>query len=140
MISILIPSYQNDCHLLVKTLHEQAVLCGIPFEIIVGEDGPEPVFHPDTTLSFVRIENNRENMGRASNRNRLAAMAKYPYLLFIDADAEVYNPQFLTNYLTFIPDEDVVCGGTAYFYDPPADAGKRLRWRYGIHREQIPFT
>ena len=138
MISILIPSYQNNCRLLIKTLHEQAVLCEITFEIIVGEDGPTPAFNLDGEFPFVRIETVAENLGRAANRNRLAEMAQYPYLLFIDADAEIFNPDFLKNYIAHTDDVDVVCGGTTYYYEPPAEGKKHLRWRYGIHREQIP--
>jgi len=138
MISILIPSFQNNCLLLIKTLHEQAVLCEIPFEIIVGEDGPVPVFELDEEFAYARIETSPKNSGRAANRNRLAEMAQYPYLLFIDADAEIFNPDFLKNYIAYVDDVDVVCGGTAYFYEPPAEEEKHLRWKYGIHREQIP--
>lgn len=137
MISILIPSYHNNCSLLVKTLHEQAVLCEIPFEIIVGEDGPTPTFNLDGEFPFARIETLVENSGRAANRNRLAEIAQYPYLLFIDADAEIFNPQFFKNYIAYADDIDVICGGTTYFYEPPAEERNRLRWRYGIHREQI---
>lgn len=140
MISILIPSYQNNCLLLIKTLHEQAVLCEIPFEIIVGEDGPVPVFELDDEFPYARIEPSPINLGRAANRNRLAEMAQYPYLLFLDADAEIFNPQFLKNYIAYADDVDVVCGGTAYFYEPPDKEDKRLRWRYGIHREQMSST
>jgi len=138
MISILIPSYQNNCRLLIKTLHEQAVLCGIPFEIIVGEDGPNPAFDIDEAFSFARIETTPVNLGRAANRNRLALMAQYSKLLFLDADAEVNNPEFLKNYLAFADDFDVVCGGTAYLAEPSDESRKQLRWHYGVHREQIP--
>ena len=138
MISILIPSYQNNCRLLIKTLHEQAVLCGIPFEIIVGEDGPNPAFDIDEAFSFARIETTPVNLGRAANRNRLALIAQYSKLLFLDADAEVNNPEFLKNYLAFADDFDVVCGGTTYSAKLPDESRKQLRWHYGVHREQIP--
>ncbi|GET25483.1 glycosyltransferase [Prolixibacter sp. NT017] len=137
MISILIPSFQNNCLLLIKTLHEQGVLCGIPFEIIVREDSPVPAFKLNEEFWFARIETSSVNLGRAANRNRLAEMAQYPYLLFLDADAEIFNPEFLKNYIAYADDMDVVCGGTAYFYEPPAEKDKRLRWKYGIHREQV---
>ena len=41
MLSILIPTFNYNCTLLVKDLHLQAIDVGIPFEIIVAEDGNE---------------------------------------------------------------------------------------------------
>lgn len=137
MLSILIPSYQNNCLLLIKTLHQQAVLCGIPFEIIVGEDGPVPAFSLDDDFLFARIENSSVNLGRAANRNRLAKMAQYPYLLFLDADAEIARDEFVCDYVAYADESDIVCGGTAYLSEPPVEISKRLRWNYGKHREQI---
>ena len=39
MLSILIPTKDYDCHILVEELHGQGESLGLPYEIIIGEDG-----------------------------------------------------------------------------------------------------
>ena len=117
-LSILIPTYNNVCVELVKSLQAQAIaLPKFKYEILVADDG--------STL-FSTIKENRiinqftncqyiergKNVGRAVIRNFLAQQAKYPWLLFIDSNMNVINPQYLSNYQqTDIEGKDVIYGG-----------------------------
>lgn len=115
-LSILIPTRDYGCYKLVADLHEQAERLGIPYEILVAEDGScSPVTiianHKITELPHCRHIQRRENQGQAATRNELAAMAQYEWLLIIDSDAAVDNENFLENYLNHIGKAPVIVGG-----------------------------
>ena len=134
MLSILIPTYNYTCYRLVSDLHQQAELLGIPYEIILCEDGSKDKVsvianHKIIELSHCRHVINADNIGQAATRNRLAQMAVYDWILFIDSDAAVESPDFLATYVNNIEKEDVVVGGLVH----PAcnfDPGKSLRFKY----------
>lgn len=104
-LSILIPTYNNVCLELVKSLQAQAALLPhLEYEILVADDG-------STDLSTIQ-ENRRindwescryiereQNVGRAAIRNFLAQQARYPWLLFIDSNMDVILSEYLSNYL-----------------------------------------
>jgi len=125
---------------LVNDLHLQAGGLGIDFEIIVMEDGSDTFVERNqriSSLSHCKYIYLEQNTGRSAIRNRLADLAQYPYLLFMDCDAAVCNKDFLFRYLPFCQGEVVVIGGTAY------DRGCNnpsysLRLKYGRERESNP--
>jgi glycosyltransferase involved in cell wall biosynthesis len=137
MLSILIPTYNYDITKLVNDLHHQATELEIDFEIIVMEDGSEKFLSENQTLktlvncNYIRLA---QNVGRSAIRNKLADVAKYPYLLFIDCDAEVNHKDFLQRYISCCIGDVVLIGGTAY--DPELnDPAFSLRLKYGRERE-----
>lgn len=138
MLSILIPTYNyNICNLVVD-LHNQAKMTQVPFEIVVMEDGSDMLLVENQfiqNLSNCRYLVSEKNLGRSAIRNRLAGMAQYPYLLFLDCDAQVSLPDFIQKYLNVCVGESVVCiGGTAY--DPEANQPEySLRLKYGREKE-----
>ena len=82
MLSILIPTRDYTCYQLVADLHEQAEGLGIPYEILVAEDGSRSQVsiianHKITELSHCRHLVNKENFGPANIRNMLAREAIY---------------------------------------------------------------
>ncbi|MBV6472831.1 MAG: hypothetical protein JPMHGGIA_01098 [Saprospiraceae bacterium] len=109
----------------------------VPCEIIVCDDGSglewQPLFQEAGRETFVRILDQPVNSGRAATRNRLAAQAQYPILLFLDADVYIAQPDFLHNYLRAIPPDDhwVIYGGCQYPEERPEDPRLRLHWEYG---------
>ena len=118
MLSILIPTYNYDCRRLVSDLHQQAEQAGIEYEIIVADDAsPKPIYKEKNreinTLLHCRLIELPENVGRARIRNRLADEAQYEWLLFMDCDAEVISPTFITEYLRHT-DAEVICGGLCH--------------------------
>lgn len=137
MLSILIPTYNQNITKLVADLHNQAAELCIDFEIIVMEDGSEKRVEENGPIGelenckHVILEN---NIGRSAIRNKLADKARYDHLLFMDCDAEVASNDFVSRYLTFCKDDCVVIGGTAY--DPKeTNPDFSLRLKYGRVRE-----
>jgi glycosyltransferase involved in cell wall biosynthesis len=142
MLSILIPVYNFNIVPLVTELHKQAVKAGIPFEIIVLDDCSSTLLRDQNkdvaNLSGVRFCELDANIGRSRIRNRLAEMATYSTLLFMDCDSEVSSEHYLENYVPYCGKEMVVCGGRTYRSEPPEEPEYLLRWYYGVLREQMP--
>lgn len=141
MISILIPIYNFNILSLVTELHRQATKALVPFEIIVLDDCSSELLRDQNKdvnkLPGVKFFELDKNIGRASIRNRLASMAAYSSLLFMDCDSEVAEKDYISNYLPFCGKDVVVCGGRIYKKDPPEEPDLLLRWLYGVHREQL---
>jgi glycosyltransferase involved in cell wall biosynthesis len=144
MLSVLIPVYNHNVNLLVTTLDQQLTQSGIPYEIIIADDCSDMVFREknaglanNTNIQYIQ---NQSNMGRAKIRNRLAEAAQYPYLLFIDCDAEVHQQNYIKHYLEAIDTLRqkplfVINGGVAYQKEQP-DSEYFMRWYYGKKREE----
>ena len=115
----------------------QAEELGVEYEIIVMEDGSElflDVNQQISSLTYCKHIVLKCNIGRAAIRNRLADMAQFPYLIFMDCDAAVSNKDYLLRYVPFCTGEVVVIGGTAY--DPLCENHEySLRLKYGRDRE-----
>ena len=130
-LSILIPTYNCNCVRLVTDLQQQ-----LPedCEILVADDAST-----DETIRFgnrslkdlthVTYWEEEENHGRSGIRNLLARKAQGDYLLFIDSDAEVKNPDYIQQYLRELPTEAVVCGGALHSDTLPSPS-VALRWAY----------
>ena len=137
MLSILIPTYNQNITKLVNELHKQATESFIDFEIIVLEDHSKQYLKENKTVAL--LENCRyiplsKNLGRSAGRNRLAEEAKYDHMLFMDCDAEVISPYYIKKYESFCRENSIVIGGTAY--DPNNHDPKfSLRLKYGRKRE-----
>ena len=134
MLSILIPTRDYTCYQLVADLHEQAEGLGIPYEILVAEDGSRSQVniianHKITELSHCRHIVNKENVGPANIRNLLAREATYGWILFIDSDAKVEKPDFLATYYQHIGKADVVVGGLLHQQENH-DPHRSLRFKY----------
>lgn len=142
MISILIPVYNCNIVSLVYELHNQASVASVPIEIIILDDCSSELLRDQNKdvdkLASVRFIELEKNIGRASIRNKLAGMAAYPTLLFMDCDSKVPDSDFINRYLPYCGKDIVVCGGRIYRPVPPDEPERMLRWLYGIKREQLP--
>jgi glycosyltransferase involved in cell wall biosynthesis len=137
MLSILIPTYNQDISKLVNDLYLQAKESYTDFEIIVMEDCSNLYVAENKKikqLDFCRHIELDQNIGRSAIRNKLADEAKFNHLLFIDCDAEVCTTHFVEKYLSFCKEECVVIGGTAYDENEQNPAFS-LRLKYGRIRE-----
>ena len=143
MISVLIPNYNYDCLRLVSDLHVQLSASGVPFEIIVAEDGSTEHLENNRkmlALAYVRYEERKENVGRFKIREFLPSLAQYPYLLCMDSDTRVVRKDYIEKYLDFARrgERAVVVGGkTSISGGMPAPCYS-LRYTYECKRETRP--
>lgn len=143
-LSILIPVYNDDATLLVKSLSKQAqAISGLCYEIIVFDDGSTDVTSVEinktlTLLPHCRYVNVEHHDCRAAMRNDMFKQAKYDWHLMIDAKLTLMNDDFLMRYLCCgVQVGEVACGGvcvdggllTAQLYS------ENLRFRYEKHEE-----
>ena len=103
-LSILIPTYNDDCVSLVTGLQQQAESLHIDYEVLVADDGSTDVAvkisnRAINQLPHCRFVERPENVGRAAIRNFLASQARYAWLLFIDGDMVLTHPDYLRQYL-----------------------------------------
>jgi glycosyltransferase involved in cell wall biosynthesis len=140
MLSICVPVYNFDVRQLAGQLSEQGKKAGIPVEILIFDDfseaGLKTLNREVSSIKPVKYLELPENIGRAAIRNRLAKTAKYPYLLYIDADSLIPDESFIKRYLNNIYNAKIICGGTIYHKEPPENE-KLLRWVYGCQREEL---
>jgi len=145
-LSILIPTHDYNAFPLVYSLHEQAEQLGIPYEIILVEDGSRATVTMIANLKVNDLTNckyvRQECVGQAQTRNKMADMAQGEWLLFIDSDAKVYRNDFLRKYVDSFGKADVVIGGLRtpdmhlnpevslrYKYESEADAHRGVEER-----------
>lgn len=141
MLSILIPTYNCVCFTLVESLQRQAEGLGMPYEIIVADDGSRDQVGILANLKINELPHCRyllrhENVGRAAIRNVLVREAQGDLLLMMDADGAVVSPSFLMDYIEAAGRADVVCGGVTHPRECP-DPTRRLRWKYERHYEDV---
>ncbi|WP_298225167.1 glycosyltransferase [Flavobacterium sp.] len=145
MLSILIPTYNYNTFLLVKTLQEQAQREQLIFEIIVSDDAStdaQTIRQNEAVrgLEHCQYHYNTENLGRGENRNALCLKAQYPWVLLLDCDTMPVASTFVKKYADYTrnPTQEVFFGGIAYEETPPKK-DELLRWVYGMKREAIPL-
>jgi len=136
MLSILIPTFNDDITPLVERLWYEIERIETPIEIIIGDDHSTReaslnTFHNLDSVVFFR---NTENLGRTATRDLLARKARYNTLLFLDADVLPAQSDFIKKYLSAIGKSQVVFGGVQYTKQKPEQA-MLLRWVYGKERE-----
>lgn len=141
MISICIPIYNNDVTTLVTDLYLQCEVLNCKYEIILIDDASEPSFRAVnrelSEFDNVHYEELPVNISRSAIRNLFPQKASYPYLIFIDSDAQLYSPDYISTYLK-LRSPGVICyGGCKYL--PCYHSDYYLRWRFGIEREAIPI-
>jgi glycosyltransferase involved in cell wall biosynthesis len=142
MLSILIPVFNFDVRELVESLHEQAVGSGADFEIVVIDDASDDEFRKINReiglLSGVNYLEEKINLGRSKIRNKLAQVAKYENLLFLDCDSGIIHENFIKTYLEHTGSSPVIYGGRLYENDSNISVHYKLHWLYGKKREQSP--
>lgn len=145
MLSILIPVYNWDITSLVKQIHAQCEELSIEYEIVVLDDlSPDLALrkvNSDLKLDHYKYIQSDENLGNGQARNHLSGLAKFDWLIFLDADVELVSEYFVKRYrqLALNQNENTVfCGGLLY-----KDGFKQdgvLRWKYGRKLEvQAPM-
>lgn len=143
MISVLIPTYNYNIYPLVYNLSKQLEKTSIAFEIICSDDGSNSAINTENikinTLKNSKFHSQKENVGLSNNRNILAELAQYKYLLFIDGDSLLPDDKFINKYIDSAKlDIDVIYGGR--IHPKSVEPSRRLRWKYGVFREDSDVT
>lgn len=110
-LSVVIPAY-NEEGAVRETIEEVRAAMeplGIPYEIIVVDDGSE-----DRTLEIARetgvvVDSNQVNTGYGASLKRGIKRASHEYVAIIDADG-TYPPRYLPGMLALCRDQDMVVG------------------------------
>lgn len=139
MLSILIPIYNFHCTDLIESLHQQGKNARIPFEIICLDDGSKAEFNNSNRLlerlEYCHYHENRNNLGRSKSRNKLATLAQYDNILFIDCDSKLTTNSYIRIYADVIDGSSVIYGGRIYTSKKPVFNQKWMHWKYGTERE-----
>lgn len=143
MISILIPVYNQSAVSLVKALKNQCEALEVQYQIMVFDDLSDEKTRKENKelghefgVNYLELS---ENLGRARIRNRLARMARYKHLLFVDGDSAVVRDDYVKKYLNQIDNAEIVYGGRIYQKKKPDDPKYVLHWKYGKTREALPL-
>ena len=97
MLAICIPIYNQDVTLLIAELEKQIKGVNHPIEIVLIDDASqanykslnEPLSNRHTYIEL------KENIGRSRIRNLFLKYTSATYLLFLDCDALIHQPDFL---------------------------------------------
>jgi len=140
VLSILLPIYNHKVVKLVDELIVQCAKAKISFEIICLDDKSQDQYRKVNRIVNERLGVNyvelSENLGRAKIRNRLAMLARYDWVILLDADVKLKSKKFIKRYLDHISEQvDAIVGGIIYAPNPPKSKSKRLHWTYGTMRE-----
>ncbi len=144
MLSVLIPVYNYNILTLVNDLHKQLLVTAIDFEIICLDDvSDKEIIRSNmkvSELSHTSYNLSQTNKGIAITRQLLCNAAKYEWILLIDADTELKEESFISNYLKVInKGHDFIFGGFAYKSIKP-QKDSILRWKYGKRCESLSAT
>lgn len=140
MLSILIPTYNTNIEALTIEIHRQCEKLSFPFEIHLLDDASTIKTVQKGNSQLAQLSNsfyhqNEVNLGRTSTRQRLAELASYPWLLFLDADVQPKYANFIHRFeLDKQQESDIIFGGIAYQNEAPK-LEEMLRWKYGKERE-----
>lgn len=136
-LSLVIPAH-NEAHSLARAVDAAAgALKGVPFEIIIAEDGSTDGTDKIAEalarkLSFVRHLHSAEKLGRGRALCRAFNVAKGKYVAYMDADLAT-NPKHLKEMVVLLANNDVVTGTR---YSPESNSrrsAKRLALSKGFN-------
>lgn len=138
MISILIPTYDEDVTALATALSIQAKKLDERSEVLICDQALHGSHQASNeklnVLSNVEYILWNEKSGRSANRNYLANRASNEWLLFLDSDTEIVADDFLKAFTEKMEKGHAICGKMVYTDNDPGPE-KRLRWKYGRARE-----
>lgn len=144
MLSVLIPTYNYNIQQLVKLLSSQLSKVDFEYEILILDDcstNPDLITFNQTIKNLPNCfyHKNNKNLGRTATRQKLAKLAKFDYLLFMDADVIPKDDSFIEKFNIKSQSNDIVFGGITYNKNKPKP-DLILRWKYGSKRETKPVS
>lgn len=142
MITICIPIYNQDVNQLVDIIVSQCEASGEQFQVLCFDDCSTSEYkrlNKDLGLKFnVNYTELEENVGRSKIRNKMARIARYDFILFLDGDTGIGRDDFMQQYIDQVYKHEVVYGGRIYQEEPPSKV-YGLHWEYGSKVESVPL-
>lgn len=138
MISILIPTFNDDCRGLAGSLMIQAeAIDDLEWEIIIADDASTNTALVESLSQLNKLEGFRyircnTNLGRSAIRNFLAQEARGEWLLFVDAHRVMVSNDYLKAYISATQNAQVICGGYQALKGPDGN----LRYLYEHEAER----
>lgn len=110
-LSVVIPAYNEEGALRATVADVQAVLAplGIPYEIIVVDDGSKDNTRAEALASGAKVDWNDVNSGYGATLKRGVRQAQHEYVAIIDADG-TYPARYLPEMLALCRDQDMIVG------------------------------
>lgn len=110
-LSVVIPAYNEEGSVLATVLDVRAVMdkTGIPYEIIVIDDGSEDSTRKQAEASGAMVLVNQVNTGYGASLKRGVRQAKYDFVAIMDADG-TYPARYLPEFLGLCRDQDMIVG------------------------------
>ena len=143
MISICIPIYNFNVVDLIVTIINQGEKSKKQYEVICNDDGSnKETLKLNAKINSYKSVNYlilKRNIGRSRIRNLFLENSNYENLLFIDCDCSIQSENFLEKYFEQL-NNAVVYGGRKHHDNPPKNKNKKLRWLYGIKKEDQNFN
>ena len=143
MISICIPIYNFNVVDLIVTIINQGEKSKKQYEVICIDDGSnKETLKLNAEINSYKSVNYlilKRNIGRSRIRNLFLENSNYENLLFIDCDCSIQSENFLEKYFKQL-NNAVVYGGRKHHDNPPKNKNKKLRWLYGIKKEDQNFN
>lgn len=135
MISILVPIYNWDIRDLADELNRQISELETEIEVIFYDDFSSNKSQIKENEVYVnqfgfKFYASQENRGIANALNFVSTLAKYDWLIYLDADVLPVKTDFLKIYTQLTKNKnEVFCGGLLYQDKEPSEG--ILRWKYG---------
>ena len=114
LLSICITT-RNRPEELIKCLNSLINLKDIDFEVIVSDDASDELIFPQIMdfvdadiLEKAYLTRFEENIGLIAARNTLATLAKAPYILSLDDDAILHNPDVIYKAISTLQNDDKI--------------------------------
>lgn len=110
-LSVVIPAYNEEAAVrsTVEDVRAHLAPLGIPFEIIVVDDGSKDNTRAEAVASGATVDWNDQNSGYGATLKRGVKRAQYEYVAILDADG-TYPARYLPEMLALCRHQDMVVG------------------------------
>ncbi len=110
-LSVVIPAYNEEGAVreTIEDVMNTLKPTGIPFEVIVVDDGSEDNTRAEAEAAGAIVQANQVNSGYGASLKRGVKAAKYEYVAIMDADG-TYPARYLPDMLAMCRDQDMVVG------------------------------
>ena len=110
-LSVVIPAYNEEAAVrsTVEDVRAHLAPLGIPFEIIVVDDGSKDNTRAEAIASGATVDWNDQNSGYGATLKRGVKRAQYDYVAILDADG-TYPARYLPEMLALCRHQDMVVG------------------------------